>query len=526
MAIYHANVKTFSRSKGHSSIAAAAYRAGILLDDPTTGARHDYRRRDGVVETHCIAPQDAPDWALVPAGLWAEAEVAERRKDSTVAREFEFALPHELENEQRSALAVEVTRALVNRYGFAAQTSIHSPGSRDGLNWHVHILATTRRMGPDGLTEKTRELDGGPSGRAEIEWVRELVADVTNTYLRAANISVRVDHRSLRQQADDALARGDMVAAAVLSREPTKHMGKDASAIERRGGRSRRGEQNRRTNDANEAEFEELLGRLERQGRAMAVPAGHSQQKAAREVRRPPAVLTLSLSDGRIEMSRGLARLVEEKASPAEESSPEQVAAALESLRVDVVHQGMLLREDLVAHGLQATLSLVDSLAARSVPPDDSKEYRSGLSRLLTALRRFGAALVRFPRRLQAVRRAARLRHMAEQSWDDFVAHHPGPGVPWSTKEWEKRRGRRMAALEQRAGELAAAQAAVTPEKEKACAEELAMRAALLEASSANLVELLLPTVDVPESCPVGKQLAPEVGPLGPAPAPRAPRFH
>jgi hypothetical protein len=526
MAIYHANVKTFSRSKGHSSIAAAAYRAGILLEDPTTGARHDYRRRDGVVETHCIAPQDAPDWALVPAGLWAEAEVAERRRDSTVAREFEFALPHELEDEQRSALAVEVTRALVGRYGFAAQTSIHSPGSREGLNWHVHILATTRRMAPDGLAEKTRELDGGPSGRAEIEWVRELVADVTNTYLQAANISVRVDHRSLRQQADDALARGDMVTAAVLSREPTKHMGKDASAIERRGGRSRRGEQNRRTNDANEAEFEELLGRLERQGRAMAVPAGHSQQKATREVRRPPAVLTLSLFDGRIEMSRGLARLVEEKASPAEESSPEQVAAALESLRVDVVHQGVLLREDLVAHGLQATLGMVDSLATRSVPPDDGKEYRSGLSRLLTALRRFGAALVRFPRRLQAVRRAARLRHMAEQSWDDFVAHHPTPGVPWSTKEWEKRRGRRMAALEQRADELAAAQAAVTPEKEKACADELAVRAALLEALSEAFAARLPPRVRVTAIEAVREEPILDPARESPSPVPRRPRLH
>ena len=85
MAIYHANVKTFSRAKGHSSIAAAAYRAGLLLEDTRTGQRHDYRRRDGVVETRCIIPDHAPDWALVPAALWTEAEAAERRKDSTIA---------------------------------------------------------------------------------------------------------------------------------------------------------------------------------------------------------------------------------------------------------------------------------------------------------------------------------------------------------------------------------------------------------------------------------------------------------
>lgn len=148
MAIYHANIKTISRSKGHSSIAAAAYRAGLLLSDERTGQRHDYRRRDGVVETRCMAPVGSPAWAVDPHQLWAEAERAERRKDSTVAREFEFALPHELDEDQRSSLATDVTRALVERYGFAAQASIHSPGSKGGLNHHVHILATTRRIGP------------------------------------------------------------------------------------------------------------------------------------------------------------------------------------------------------------------------------------------------------------------------------------------------------------------------------------------------------------------------------------------
>ncbi|WP_276531100.1 MobA/MobL family protein, partial [Enterobacter hormaechei] len=97
---------------------------------------------------------------------------AERRKDATVAREFEIALPHELNGPQRSALTADIARALVDRYGFAVQASIHSPGSNDGLNWHVHILATTRRLDAEGLADKTRELDGGPSGRSEVEWLR------------------------------------------------------------------------------------------------------------------------------------------------------------------------------------------------------------------------------------------------------------------------------------------------------------------------------------------------------------------
>ncbi|KEZ95002.1 plasmid mobilization protein, partial [Xanthomonas vasicola pv. vasculorum NCPPB 895] len=164
---------------------------------------------------------------------------------------------------QRSDLAVEVTRALVARYGFAAQASIHSPGSKDGLNWHVHVLATTRRVGPGGLTDKTRELDGGPSGRAEVEWVRELVASTINAHLEKAALEIRVDHRSLAAQADDALARGDLAAAAVLSREPTQHVGKNGTALARRGQPSERSDANRRIEETNEETFQKLIAVFE-----------------------------------------------------------------------------------------------------------------------------------------------------------------------------------------------------------------------------------------------------------------------
>jgi len=525
MAIYHANVKTFSRAKGHSSIAAAAYRAGLLLEDERTGQRHDYRRRDGVVETRCVIPDGAPDWALIPASLWTQAEAAERRKDSTIAREFEFALPHELDDEQRSALAGEVTRALVDRYGFAAQASIHSPGSKDGLNWHVHVLATTRRLGPEGFTDKTKELDGGPSGRAEVEWVRELVARVTNAHLEAASFDIRIDHRSLKAQADEALANGDLVGAAVLAREPTRYMGKNASAIERRGGRSQRGEMNRLIEEDNEESFNEMLAQFEQEGRAVQTPAGHCGQQARRESRRASSA-TLTFSDGRIEMSQGMARVASAGRQGEGEKSG-QATVTLESIREEVVHLGATLKDDLAAQGLHTTLNAVQVLAANPLPPDDSKDYRSILSRLLVGLRRFAAALARFPRRLEAVRRAVRLRHMAEQSWDDFVANHPEPGVPWSKGDWEKRRGRRLAALEQRSAELAKAQAAATPEQEMACFQELATRAEHLEGVSRAFVERPSPQV---EPAAVGHtprlRLAPVLDPPALRPAPRRPRLH
>ena len=37
MAIYHFNTRTHSRAKGHSAVAAAAYRSGQVLYDERTG---------------------------------------------------------------------------------------------------------------------------------------------------------------------------------------------------------------------------------------------------------------------------------------------------------------------------------------------------------------------------------------------------------------------------------------------------------------------------------------------------------
>ncbi|MBN6100568.1 MobA/MobL family protein [Xanthomonas sp. CFBP 8703] len=493
MAIYHANIKTFSRAKGHSSIAAAAYRAGLLLEDEKTGQRHDYRRRDGVVETRCIAPEDAPDWAFVPAQLWPAVEAAERRKDATVAREFEFALPHELNEAQRSALAMEVTRALVGRYGFAAQASIHSPGSKDGLNWHVHVLTTTRRIGPDGFVDKTRELDGGPSGRAEIEWVRELIASTINAHLKAADLDIQVDHRSLKEQADDALARGDVTAAAIFSREPTRHVGKNGTAVQRRGGVSDRAAANLRIEESNEETFQKLIAVFENEGRAVEVPDGHSHEQAQREAHRPPAVLSLPLGRGagRIEMSRSMGAIAQrlgllEEGAP---GAPRPEPLSIPALVAELAQEWGALRHEGVARALHATRQLLAWAAERAAAFAEHTRFRTDVLELARRLRRFKASLTRFGRRLQAEQRASKLRHFAERSWEEFIVNHPQPGTSWTEKDWKQRRGRRLSALESRTAELAAARARVSPEQQALCEQEAAESGRHLEAWSQEMLE-------------------------------------
>ena len=49
IAIYHATTKPLRRSAGRSAVAAAAYRAGVKLEDHRTAMVFDFTRRSGVV---------------------------------------------------------------------------------------------------------------------------------------------------------------------------------------------------------------------------------------------------------------------------------------------------------------------------------------------------------------------------------------------------------------------------------------------------------------------------------------------
>ena len=236
VAIFHLSVKTISRSAGRSATAAAAYRAGEKILDHQTGEVFDYERKAGVESAEMFLPAGAPSWASEREKLWNAAEQSETRKNSTVAREFEVALPAELTLEEREALAHDFTRALVRKYGFAADCAIHSPHSKenqnprknqalvngDSRNHHAHILCSTRKLEAEGFTAKTRTLDDRASGAEQVVECRALFAQMTNAALEKAGHSARVDHRSL-------------VAQGIEDREACIHLGPTATAIERRG---------------------------------------------------------------------------------------------------------------------------------------------------------------------------------------------------------------------------------------------------------------------------------------------------
>lgn len=240
VAIYHLSVKTVSRSSGRSAVAAAAYRSGIRLACERDGRTHDYTRKRGVVESFIVAPAGAEAWASDRSALWNRAEAAETRKNSTVAREYELALPAELPEGERVALARRFAETVVERFGVVADVALHEPHREgDERNWHAHILTTTRAANENGLGGKTRQLDDRATGPALVEGLREVWAEQVNAALERAQVEERVDHRSFAR-------RG-------LEQAPTVHLGPAASALERRGVQTGVGDVNRAVAASEEA---------------------------------------------------------------------------------------------------------------------------------------------------------------------------------------------------------------------------------------------------------------------------------
>ncbi len=234
MAIYHLSVKPISRAGGRSATAAAAYRSGELVHDVTSDEVFDYTRKRGVEHSEIVLPTAAAradiNWARDRQALWNAAEIAEVRKDARVAREYEVALPHELNRGQRVELVRAFSAELANRYGVAVDFSIHAPHRNgDERNHHGHIMTSTREVTATGLGPKAaiewsdtdRRKKGLEPAKTEVKAIRERWAALTNEHLLERGIGARVDHRSLQDQGID--------------REPQSHLGPAVSGMERRG---------------------------------------------------------------------------------------------------------------------------------------------------------------------------------------------------------------------------------------------------------------------------------------------------
>ncbi|MBY3790712.1 MobA/MobL family protein [Photobacterium carnosum] len=236
MAIYHCSVKPICRSAGQSSCASSAYRSAEKIKDERTEIIHDYTRKKAVDFTALIG------WDGDRSSLWNAAEKAEKRKDATVAREYEIAIPRELSLDEKKALVLDYANWLYERHNVAVDVCVHKI---DSDNPHAHIMTTTRSSTGDQLGEKvsrewsdTKRKKHGLNGRKnDLIEARNIWSEKINQALEKNNINEKITHLSFLDQG--------------ISKTPQIHVGYAAKEIEKRGEISIRGELNRKIIESN-----------------------------------------------------------------------------------------------------------------------------------------------------------------------------------------------------------------------------------------------------------------------------------
>lgn len=259
MAIYHCSIKIGSRSNGQSAIAAAAYRSGDKLKDNETGQISDYTKKSGIVFSEISLCDNAPAEYSDREILWNSVHSIEKNKNAQLWREFEVALPKELNRDEQ----IDTVRSFVkglNEQGMCVDWSLHDKG--DG-NPHAHIMATMRSITEDGKwapkSRKVYDLDGNgqrifqkvdKSGKKQYknhkedynDWNRkERVEEWRSAWADCCNARLserdRIDHRSYERQGIDQI--------------PTVHEGYAARQIAAKGGISERVEINNEIRERN-----------------------------------------------------------------------------------------------------------------------------------------------------------------------------------------------------------------------------------------------------------------------------------
>jgi len=259
---FHFSVSIISRGKGKSAVASSAYIAGEKIKNEWDGVTHDYTKKQGVIHKEIFLPEHAPKEFSDRNTLWNSVELFEKKSNAQLARNFIIALPKELSLEENKKLITEFIQDNFVAEGMVADLAIHDESQDGNNNIHAHIMTIVRPLNEDGTWgqkskkeymldengEKILNKNGKPktrkveltnwNDRGNVEKWRESFSNLCNRYLKENEIDKRVDHRSFKRQA--------------VKQIPTIHLGAAASALERKGIRTEKGDINREIKKQNQ----------------------------------------------------------------------------------------------------------------------------------------------------------------------------------------------------------------------------------------------------------------------------------
>ena len=259
---FHFSVNIISRGKGKSAVASAAYISGEKIKNEWDGVTHDYTKKQGVISKEIYLPDHAPEEYKDRKTLWNSVELFEKNSNAQLARNFIISLPKELSIEENKKMIEEYIQTNFVKEGMIVDLAIHDESREGNQNIHAHIMTIVRPINEDGtwgqkskkeyiLDEKGEKIlnkNGKPKTRkvelttwndkGNVEKWRENFSKLCNEYLAKNKIEKRVDHRSFKRQG--------------IKQIPTIHLGASASAMERKGIRTEKGDINREIKKQNE----------------------------------------------------------------------------------------------------------------------------------------------------------------------------------------------------------------------------------------------------------------------------------
>ncbi len=198
-----------------------------------------------------VAPDDAPEWATDPGQLWNAVELAEKRKDSQVARDYRIPVPLGLDDQRAGRLAEKLARFIMSELGTPVSVGLHRDADADALGqvkppekqgYHAHLYFPSRPLvvsSPEvegtgtGMATATfgarhPMLASKALGRGMVETFNRVWAELSTEAAADAGIHAQYDHRSYERMGLD------------LAPQPT--LGAGAVALERKGFWTRKGD--------------------------------------------------------------------------------------------------------------------------------------------------------------------------------------------------------------------------------------------------------------------------------------------
>lgn len=225
----HFDISILARAKGHSSVAAAAYRSGEKLYDARQKKYHDYCHRKDIAHTEIIAPDHVAAFLKNREALWNKIENFENRKDAQLARSIILGLPHELDHDEQVDLLRSYVSETFVKDGMIADIAIHKPDTVKGAdrrNYHAHILLTLRQADRQGLYRtKTRQWNAKD---LPVKW-RAAWARAQNQAFQRKGLVLQLDNRTLKPRQKMEFAQHHFPKPYQFVLEPEKKLGRKTS---------------------------------------------------------------------------------------------------------------------------------------------------------------------------------------------------------------------------------------------------------------------------------------------------------